>query len=153
MNFFLKFLEDIIPSCGATNNRFFFTSGDFYAGIQSQAVFSGLYASSPVCDGSLRFISDATPADLLATSIVAEPFRFTYMKCLSFCYSRWRNWMKFPQYRILTRMITYQTIIKQGIDQNRSTCEQLLEEWVHHWRKVLEISANYGTVHVYQCQT
>ena len=25
-------------------------------------------------------------------------------------------------------MITYQTTIKQGIDQNRSTCEQLLEE-------------------------
>ena len=66
----------------------FWTSGDFYTGIQSQGVFSGLYASSPVCDGFLRFISGATPADLLATSIVAEPFRFTYMKCLPFCYSR-----------------------------------------------------------------
>ena len=53
--------------------------------------------------------------------------------------------MKFPQCRILTRMITYQMIIKQGIDQNRSTCEQLLEECIAgekfwHCRLIMEQS-------------
>ena len=33
-----------------------------------------LCALSPVCNELLRFTSGATPADLLATSMVAEPF-------------------------------------------------------------------------------
>ena len=45
----------------------FWTSGDVCSGFQRQ---SGFLA----CYGFLRFISDATPASLLAAIIVAEPF-------------------------------------------------------------------------------
>ena len=48
----------------------FWTSGDAGPGFQSQGRFPRLHASSPACNGFLRFTSGATPADLLA----AEPF-------------------------------------------------------------------------------
>ena len=45
----------------------FWTSGDVCPGFQSQA-------------GFLRFTSGATPADLLAVKMAAEPFRSTYLR-------------------------------------------------------------------------
>ena len=36
-------------------------------------------ALSPACNGILRFTSNVTHADLLVASMVAEPFRSTYL--------------------------------------------------------------------------
>ena len=50
------------------------TSGDVCAGFQSQGGSPLFCASLSVCNGFLRFTSDATPADCLATSMVVESF-------------------------------------------------------------------------------
>ena len=56
VSFFFIFFEDISPVCGATDITY-------------------LQASSPVCNGFLRFTSGVTPADLFT----AEPFWSTYL--------------------------------------------------------------------------
>ena len=52
----------------------FETSGDVCPKFQSQGRLVHLCALSPACNGFLRFNSGATPADLLAASMVTEPF-------------------------------------------------------------------------------
>ena len=57
----------------------FWTSGDICHGFQSQDRSPCLHASSLACTGIIRFTSSVTSVDLLATSMVAEPFQSTYM--------------------------------------------------------------------------
>ena len=62
------FVGSLIPSS--------LTSGDFCPGFQSQRwSLHLLHASSPTCKGILGFTSGATPPDILAASMVVEPFR------------------------------------------------------------------------------
>ena len=49
------------------------TSGDVFPGFQSQGGSPNLCASSPVCNRILRFTFGATPADILAASMAADP--------------------------------------------------------------------------------
>ena len=58
----------------------FWTSVDICCGFQSQVRFLHLYASSPACDGFLRFISGVTPADLLVANMAAESLLVMYDK-------------------------------------------------------------------------
>ena len=50
------------------------TSADVCLGFQSQGGTPHLVDSLPVYNGLLRFTCGSTPADLLAASMVAEPF-------------------------------------------------------------------------------
>ena len=52
----------------------FWTSGEVCPGFQSQGGFPCLPASLPACNRFLRFTSIVTLADLLVTSMAAEPF-------------------------------------------------------------------------------
>ena len=45
-----------------------------FSGFQSQGGFLDLHTPSPAHSGVLRFTYSATPADLLAGSMVSEPF-------------------------------------------------------------------------------
>ena len=51
----------------------FWTSGDVCLGFKIQGGFPRLCVLSLMRNGFLRFTSGVTPADLLATSMVAEP--------------------------------------------------------------------------------
>ena len=57
----------------------FWTSGNICHGFQSQGLSTCLHASSPTCNGFLRFTSGVTPADLLVASMAAKPFQSTYL--------------------------------------------------------------------------
>ena len=58
----------------------FCTSGDIYPGFQSQSGFPCLHTSLPACNRFLRFISGATPAGLLLTSMAAKSFRSIHLR-------------------------------------------------------------------------
>ena len=62
----ILFVRPLIP--------LFWTSDDICHGFQIQDEFPHQHASSPACNGFLRFTSGVTPADLLAASVVAELF-------------------------------------------------------------------------------
>ena len=64
-------MEPVIP--------LFWISGDVCPGFQSQGGFPCLCALSPVCNEFHRFVSGATPADLLVAGVEAEPFRSKYL--------------------------------------------------------------------------
>ena len=64
LDFFKKLLEDISPFCGVIDTLFW-TSGDVCPRFQSQVEFRHLRGLLPMCSRFLRFISGATPADLL----------------------------------------------------------------------------------------
>ena len=78
--FFKRNWRTLVLFCwgGGTLIPLFWTSGDICPGFQSQCGFYNL------CNRFLRFTSGATPADLLAASMVTEPFRSTYLH-----YSHW----------------------------------------------------------------
>ena len=65
-----KVLEDTRPFCG-TWIPLFWTSGDFW--VSKPGWICHLRVSPPACNGFLRFTSGATPADLLAATMTAEP--------------------------------------------------------------------------------
>ena len=65
------FLRPLIP--------LFCTSGDICPGFQSHYRFPCLNSWSAVYNGFLRFTSGVTPADLLMTSMVVEPFQSIYL--------------------------------------------------------------------------
>ena len=50
--------------------------------------FPRLCVSLPVCNGLLRFTSDATPADVLVASMATELFSLTYLHM----YKHWWGW-------------------------------------------------------------
>ena len=68
-------MEDISPFL-----HLFWTSGDVCPRYQSQGGSPCLCALLPTYNGILRFTSGATPADLLAASLTAEPFRSTSLQ-------------------------------------------------------------------------
>ena len=68
--FFLKFLEDMSPFCGATDTPVL----DFWwrlPWVSKPGWIPRFHASLPVHNGFLRFTSGAIPADLLAASMAA----------------------------------------------------------------------------------
>ena len=56
----------------------FWTSGDVWLGFQNQSRYPHLHVSFPAHDRFLRFTSGATPSNLLASSIAADPFLISY---------------------------------------------------------------------------
>ena len=55
------------------------TSGGACPGFQGYSGSPCLHASLPACNGILCFIYSMTPADLLAASMEAKPFKSTYL--------------------------------------------------------------------------
>ena len=78
-NFYFSFFFEDISPLGESLVSLLWISGDVYPGFQSQ---SGSCASSPACNGFLRFTSGASPTKLLLllfmASIAAEPFWSNY---------------------------------------------------------------------------
>ena len=70
-------MEDISPFSGATDTMLW-TSGDIW-----DLDFKTELDFAPACNSLLRFTSGATPADLLVTSMAAQPFHpHTYVQAL-----------------------------------------------------------------------
>ena len=69
--FFLKFLEDMSPFCGATDTPVL----DFWwclSWVSKPGLIPRLRALSPVCHEFLRFTSGATPADCIEVGMAAS---------------------------------------------------------------------------------
>ena len=70
---FRKFLEDISPSCRASDIPVMDFLWDL-SWVSKPERIPHLRASSPACNRFLRFTSGATPADYLVNSMAAQPF-------------------------------------------------------------------------------
>ena len=70
---FIKKIEDICPVCAVFETPVLDFSGRL-PWVSKPGYIPRSHASLPTCNRFLRFTSGATPADLLATSMAAEPF-------------------------------------------------------------------------------